>query len=180
MKNILLIFSLVLLASVAMAQETSQKIFCDKSKSSITYSMKHPLHAWTAISKEVTSVIITDSKRENISQVAVSVKIASFDSKNANRDSHTIEVTEALKFPLITFSSSKIEQNGNQLKVTGILNFHNVNKEISFDANSKSNKGKLRVTGGFAVQMTTFGIDPPTLMAISTEDNINIEFDIEY
>lgn len=66
MKNILLIFSLVLLTSVAMAQETSQKIFCDKSKSSITYSMKHPLHAWTAVSKEVTSVIITDSKRKNV------------------------------------------------------------------------------------------------------------------
>ncbi len=170
----------MLLASVALAQETSQKIFCNKSKSSITYSMKHPLHAWTAVSKEVTSVIITDAKHESISQVAVSLKIASFDSKNANRDSHTIEVTEALKFPLITFSSSKIEQNGNQLKVKGILNFHNVNKEISFDAYSKSNKGKLRVTGGFAVQMTDFGIEPPTLMAIATEDNINIEFDIEY
>ncbi len=180
MKNILLIFGILLFTGISNAQETPQKIFCDKSKSSITYSMRHPLHAWDGVSKEITSVILTDSKREKISQVAVSVKIASFDSKNANRDSHTMEVTEALKFPSITFSSTSIEQNGSELKIKGTLSFHGFKKEITIDANSKIEKGKLRVNGKFIVLMSEFGIDPPTLMAMATDDDIHIEFDVLY
>lgn len=180
MKNILLVFGLLLLASTAFAQELSEKIFCDKSKSSITYSMRHPLHAWDGVSNEVTSVILSDKKREKISQVAVSVKIASFDSKNANRDSHTIEVTEALKFPLITFNSTSLEQNGSQIKIIGILSFHGFKKETTFEASSKIEKGKLRVTGKFVVLMSEFGIKRPTLMAIATDDEIHIEFDVLY
>lgn len=180
MKTKIIFFCILLFTSTVYAQEIPEKVFCDKSKSTITYSMRHPLHKWDGVSKEITSVILTDSKHNKISQVAVSVKIASFDSKNANRDSHTMEVTEALEFPSITFNSTSIEQNGEQLKVVGTLSFHNFRKEISFEANSKKENGKLRVNGIFTILMSEFGIDPPKLMAMSTDDDIKIEFDVLY
>jgi polyisoprenoid-binding protein YceI len=182
MKNITLVFvAIVLLNAAANAQNpASRKIYCDKSNSTITYDMNHPLHEWTGVSKEVTSIIITDENRDIISQVAVSVKFSSFDSKNANRDSHAIEVAEAIKYPNITFNSKSIKQEGNKLSVEGTLNFHGVNKDIAFVAEKSGDKNKIQVTGGFEIKMTDFKIDPPSLMAIATDDEIKIKFSIVY
>lgn len=140
--------------------------------------MDHPLHSWSGVSKDVNSVILIDSNSGIISQVAVSVKIASFDSQNANRDSHAIEVTEALKFPMIKFNSSQIKQEGNKLTVSGTINFHGVNQPITFNAIKKNSGKNIEVSGGFEIKMTQFKLDPPTLMGISTDDEININFNV--
>jgi len=181
MKQIFLIFAIILSNTIVNAQnQTPTKLYCDKSNSTITYSMNHPLHSWTGTSKELSSVIITDENREIISQVAVSVKISTFDSKNANRDSHTMEVTDAIKYPNITFNSKSIKQEGNKLSVEGTLSFHGVNKDISFVAEKNENKNKIQVKGAFEIKMTDFNIDRPTLMALPTDDEIKITFDVVY
>jgi len=181
MKNIFLIIAIVIASNFVKAQNpTPIKLYCDKSNSLITYSMNHPLHSWTGISKDINSVIITDEKRETISQVAVSVKISSFDSKNANRDSHAIEVTEALKYPNITFNSKTIKQEGNKLIVEGTLSFHGLNKDISFKAEKSVTKNKVEVKGGFEIKMTEFNVERPTLMGFATDDEIKITFDVIY
>jgi len=175
MKSITIIFAIILLQTVANAQKpASTKIYCDKSNSTITYDMNHPLHEWTGVSKEVTSIIITDENRDIISQVAVSVKFSTFDSKNANRDSHAIEVAEAIKYPNITFNSKSIKQEGNKLSVEGTLNFHGVNKDIAFTAEKSGDKNKIQVTGGFQIKMTDFKVDPPSLMGLATDDEIKL------
>ena len=110
----------------------------------------------------------------------MSVKFSSFDSKNANRDSHSIEVTEALKYPNTTFNSKSIKQEGNKLSVEGTLNFHGVNKDISFVAEKSGNKNKIQVTGGFEIKMTDFKDDQPSLMGLDTDDKIKIKFDVVY
>jgi len=156
------------------------KVSNDIKKSFITYAMSHPLHSWTAVNKNVSSVILCDEQKQKITQVAVVTKVASFDSQNANRDSHTIEVTEALKYPKLTFQSSSIEQEGEKLRVNGTLSFHGVSKNITFLAYRKQHNNGIEVTGSFTVTMTEFNIEPPTLMGISTEDWIKITFDIFY
>lgn len=181
MKRTIILTIIALVCVTIRAQETKLiKVFADKSKSSITYSMNHPLHAWTGENKDVTSVILTDENKTLIKQVAVSVRIESFDSKNANRDSHTIEVTEAIKFPKITFASSNITQEGDILKVTGTLNFHGIAQTISFEATKSKIKDKLQVSGNFTIQMTNFKIEPPSLMGMATDDDIKISFKMVY
>lgn len=181
MKRIVLISAVLLVTAVAIAAKPAPvKLFCDKSNSTITYAMNHLLHSWTGTSSEINSVILTDEDRNNISQVAVSVKISSFDSKNANRDSHMMEATEALKYPSITFSSKSIQQDGNKLSVTGTLSFHGVNRDITFEAEKNNKKNKIKVTGGFDIKMTDFNIEKPTLMGVATDDDIKITFDVLY
>lgn len=177
MNRLFLFFGLLFLQIIAFGQTSGEvKTFADTKQSSITYTMKHPLHEWTGVSKELKSVLVTNDKKDVLKQVAVTAKIASFDSQNANRDSHCIEVTEALKYPNINFVSSKIEQSGDKLNVTGTLTFHGVNQNITFSAIKKNLKGKIQVSGGFDVKMTSFKIDPPTLMGIATNDDIRIDF----
>jgi len=142
--------------------------------------MNHPLHSWDGVSKELTSVILTDANRNTISQVAVTARIASFDSQNANRDSHAIEATEALKFPNIGFMSKSIEKDGDKLKVSGTLTFHGVAKAISFEAIQKNTDNKIAVEGGFIFKMTDFKIDPPSIMGFATDDDVKIAFKVVY
>ncbi len=180
-KKIILITIVLINVSIIFAQNPKfSKLYADKSKSTISYSMNHPLHAWTAVSHDVSSVILYNNKDKMISQAAVSVNIASFDSKNANRDSHTIEVTEALKYPKITFLSKSIITDGDVFKITGTINFHGINQEISFKASKKVKKSKIQISGNFTVLMSKFNIDPPSLMGIATDDEIKIAFDVLY
>jgi len=181
MKKIFFVGIALFIHSIILAQTaTLTKIFCDKKQSSITYAMNHPLHSWTGVSNDVTSVIVTDNSKTTISQVAVSVKISTFDSKNANRDSHMMETTEAIKFPSVTFTSSSIKQEGNKLSVTGNLNFHGVNQVISFVANYNIQNNKIEVIGGFSVKITQFNIKPPSLMGMETKDEIKLDFRVVY
>lgn len=171
----------MILSTSVFAQKGDQvKLFSDKSKSTITYSMNHPMHSWTGLCKDVTSVLLCNKDKNRIDQVAVAVSIASFDSQNANRDSHAMEVTEALKFPVISFSSTSIKQEGENLTVTGNLKFHDVTKSITFTAVSKVKKDKIEVTGNFEIDMTEYKVEPPSLMGVATDKEIKLSFDIFY
>lgn len=177
MKKIaLVIFTLLLVKTYC--QQT--KIYVDKKSSNITYSMRHPLHNWKGVSNDFNSVIIIDSKKKNISQIAVSAKLSSFDSKNANRDSHMIEVAEGLKYPIVTFTSTEIEQRVDKLYITGKLSFHGVSRNITFEAIQKSLGDKVEISGGFMVKMTQFNIPPPSLMGMQTDDDFEINFTAVY
>lgn len=153
MKNIFLLISVLVAYTLTAQTNDFKKVYCDKNESTITYSMNHPLHAWTGINNKVTSVILIRSDNETINQVAVIAKIAEFDSDNANRDSHTIEVTEALLYPNISFQSDTIYETNDSLFVSGNLTFHNISKRVKFNASEKLKKHKLFVDGGFVVKM---------------------------
>lgn len=181
MKNIVLFLIIFFQAIISEAQETTAiRTMADKEQSLITYSMRHPLHEWTGVSMDVSSVIVSEGVKSNIKQVAVSVRIATFDSKNANRDSHMLEITEALKFPNITFSGNVMSTQGKTIQVTGELTFHGVNKPINFEVTTVDKGGKLEVTGGFTVQLSDFDISRPSLMGIPTNEEIRIEFLMVY
>lgn len=158
----------------------TSKIFADKTKSSVTYSLSHPLHKWDGTSKDVSSLIVYNRGSKTIENVAVAIKIGSFDSENANRDSHTIEVLDAIKIPNVTFTSTSIKEDGEELKVTGNLTFHGVSKPISFNAKAKNNGKELSVIGNFEIKITDFQITPPSLMGIATEDLIKLRFSVTY
>ena len=158
----------------------TSKIFADKTKSSVTYSLSHPLHKWDGTSKDVSSLIVYNRGSKIIENVAVAIKIGSFDSENANRDSQTIEVLEAIKIPNVTFTSTSIKAEGEDLKVTGNLTFHGVSKPITFTAKAKNNGKELSVSGNFEIKITDFQITPPSLMGIATEDLIKLRFSVTY
>ena len=157
-----------------------KKLYATKNKSDITYAMNHPLHAWSGVSNDILSVILLDTSNMEINELAVVVKIASFDSKNSNRDSNTIEVTEALKYPNVNLSSNSIKQVNDKLTVKGTLKFHGVSKEIIFDAEKKIIKDEMKVTGNFEILMTDFKIKPPKLLGITTDKDIKLSFTVFY
>lgn len=174
------LFLLLFLFFGSAQESTSIRSMADREQSSITYSMRHPLHAWSGVSREVSSVIVSEGRKSNIRHVAVTSRVASFDSKNANRDSHMLEVTEALKFPNITFSGVVLNSIGNKLSVEGELTFHGITQSIKFDVLTSEKNGKLEVTGEFTVGLNDFNITRPSLMGIPTNDEIKVSFKMVY
>ena len=177
---IMLVVCQLVFVSIFAQTPVISKIFADKTKSTVTYSLSHPLHKWDGTSKDVSSLIVYNRGNKTIDNVAVAIKIASFDSENANRDSHTIEVLEAIKIPNVTFSSTSIKVDGNELMVAGNLTFHGVTKPITFSAKETDNGKELVITGNFEIKITDFKISPPSLMGLATEDLIKIRLSVSY
>ena len=180
-KSILILLAFVLTTSIFAQSAKPAKYKADKKVSFIKYDMTHPLHSWSGISHDVNSIVLVNPQTQKVIKGAVKVKVASFDSHNANRDSHMIDVTEALKYPYITFVTTNVEDRGANVKITGVLQFHGVKKTISFVAKKKIiNPSKIQITGGFQVKVTDFKIRRPRLMGVPVEDKIVISFKAIY
>lgn len=179
MKKYILISIIIMFAGASFSQN-KQKINNLRNRSTISYSASHPMHDWKGISNQVNARILIDKSTNIISAAAVSVPVHTFNSGNSNRDSHMVEVTEAIKYPSITYQSSSIVQTGNTLKLTGKMTFHGVTKIINSEAVLKVENKNYIVTGQFTVLMSEFNIDPPSLLGISSSDKLIIDFLITF
>ena len=146
-------------------------------KSTISYNAKHVLHAWDGVNDNISGVIIYDSV---ISKIAIAAKVVDFDSGNSGRDSHSLEVLEALKFPNIKFYSDDIETEGNAITFNGDIEFHGQKKPITVLGTVDDNENLINVTGKFQIIPSEFSIKLPSFMLIEMEDYLNISFDIQF
>jgi polyisoprenoid-binding protein YceI len=179
MKKIIIFISILIITSNISAQN-QLKIKNNPQKSFIKYEASHPLHDWEGISHSAIAIIIVNSDKDVITAVAAKVKVASFNSGNSNRDSHMIEVTEALKFPFITFKSIKIEQNKELIHYIGTLKFHGVENKIESNAIFKKKKGTINLSGSFSIKMSDYKIKIPSLMGMEMEDELQITYNLVF
>src|SRR4051794_40773051 len=108
-----LLYGLTLSAAVLLTsfspRTAIRKITADRRTSTVSYTMKHAIHTWDAVSHDVNCAINYNEDTKHIENVAVSMKVSSFDSHNGNRDSHGMEVMEGLKYPNVTFVSQSVQ-----------------------------------------------------------------------
>ena len=154
-----------------------RKVMADRALSTVTYAAKHPLHNWEGVSHDVSCAMIYNDETKQPESIAVSLKVASFDSDNNNRDSHAIEVLEGLKYPNVTFVSSDIKEGENgTLIAKGNLTFHGVAKPVTLQGARKEAGSKMTLTGEFPVNMSDHNIERPSLMGLKTEDGMILRF----
>ncbi len=163
------------------APSAKRKLMADKKASTITYAMRHPMHSWEGVSREVTAAIVFDDETKKVETVAVVAKVASFDSQNANRDSHAIESMEGIKYPNVTFSSQQVQDDGaGKLTVTGNLAFHGITKSITIPVTRKMSGGMTIYEGSFDLKLTDFKVEKPTLMMVPVEDELKLKFSLAF
>ena len=102
--------------------------------------------------------------------------MATFNSGNSNRDSHAMEVVDAINHPAAKFLSDNITENGDSLKISGKLTFHGVTKEIMISAIQKWSDKNLEVEGGFDISLTAFKIERPSLLLMPVNDDLKFTF----
>jgi len=169
---------LVLLACVnpVLAQQTTYSVNTDKSV--ITYDAKHPFHAWTGVNENVLGLAVVNHKTNAIEKLALMVKVSEFDSKNANRDAHSLEVLEALSFPTVKFYATDIDLKSKVSKLKGELIFHGITKEIEVEIQINKKSNSIELKGNFALKPSVFEIELPSLLGISISDGLEIHYEV--
>jgi polyisoprenoid-binding protein YceI len=143
-----------------------------KEESSITYILSHPLHHIESTSREIVSRLEVDPSNREIRSASVRIDVTTFDSGNSNRDSHAMEVIDAITYPDVQFTSTSITQRGDSLQAAGKLTFHGVPKEIVISALAAWSGTKLIVQGSFDLSLTEFKIERPSLLLIKVDDTL--------
>ena len=151
-------------------------------KSTITYHMRHKLHEWDGVSDKLKIQANWEnaSPVNKITKIAISTKVSSFNSGLSNRDSHMIEVLEALSYPNIIFNSTSIIYNQNDLLVNGQLQFHGVTKQISFNAKQSDKIGNIFFEGAFPILLEDFKVKRPSLLFVKADNEIQIKFKLYF
>lgn len=167
----LLLTWLFVFGCVAIAQFTRLALI--PTESSVTYRLVHPLHEIEATSKQVQYLLDADVTTKEIKRVAAQVDVTTFDSGNSNRDSHAMEVIDAITYPDVRFISTTIAQTGDSIDVTGRLTFHGVTKDVTIAGKLNWSADKLVMNGGFDVSLEAFKIERPSLLMIPVEDKLS-------
>ena len=144
----------------------------DPSRSEISYTGVHLLHQWTGVNKKLVGLMQT--KQGAIDMIAVSAKVADFDSGNENRDAHALELLDVFDFPNVRFLAQNFTRNGQKVVMDGVLQFRGVNRDISVTMNLDESEDQYKVYGDFTVQPTLFNMPLPSFMLKEIDDALDI------
>ena len=128
----------------------------------------------------INGLLLIDQASNTINKIAVLLYVKDFDSGNSNRDSHSLEVLNALKFPEIRFYSENIISDNESITFKGNLEFHGktISKDIIAVVNSKNNK--IQLEGNLKISLNEFGIKAPSFMLSEMQDLIDLSFSLEF
>ena len=76
-------------------------------------------------------MIELDAGQGKILRAEAVAEVAKFNSGNSNRDSHALEVFEALKYPSVCFKITYVQVERDDITVVGLLSFHGQTREIA-------------------------------------------------
>jgi polyisoprenoid-binding protein YceI len=109
----------------------------DTTHATAGFSVKHlSVTNTTGTLGNVTGTVELDEKDVTKSTINATIDVKTLSTNNEKRDAHlkSPDFFEVEKFPTATFKSTKLEKNGDKLKITGDLTMHGVTKSITLDA----------------------------------------------
>lgn len=117
----------------------------DSAHSAANFSVKHMMvsNVRGAFSK-VTGSANIDEKDITKSTVEAVIDATTVNTNEPKRDEHlrSADFFDTAKYPTITFKSTKVEQAGQNLKVTGNLTMHGVTKPVVLDVEGFTTEAK--------------------------------------
>lgn len=111
-----------------------ETLVIDRVHSDASFKVRHFVSNVSGRFTDFTGTIVADAAKPEASSVEFTVKTASIDTDQPNRDKHlqSADFFDAEKFPEITFKSTSVKPAGkNKFDVTGNLTMHGVTKQIT-------------------------------------------------
>lgn len=118
------------------ATSTKTTYNIDKAHSEATFQVRHLLTKVRGRFSDFEGAIEYNELQPEQSSVNVSIKAASIDTSERDRDTHlrSADFFDVEKFPALTFTSRRITGKGDQrFDVTGDLTIHGVTRPVTFD-----------------------------------------------
>lgn len=130
----------------------------DKTHSEATFQVRHLITRVSGRFSDFEGTIQFDEAKAEKSSVSFTIKTASIDTREADRDKHlrSADFFSVDEYPTITFTSTRVRKvSANQFEVVGTLTIHGVSKEItvpvSYLGTAKDPWGKERA--GFEAEL---------------------------
>ena len=155
-------------APVTSPVSEAKTLTVDGGHSSVLFRIQHMKAAYFyGRFNDVSGEIVLDEADPSKCKVKITIAADSVDSNSGKRDEHikSPDFMDVKQFPAMEFISKKVERTGGVWKVTGDLEFHGANKEITVEF-EKTGEGPGR--GGatvygfhsrFEIDRTDWGMD---------------------
>jgi len=164
----------------------------DPAHSSVEFSVRH-LMITTVKGRftEVEGSVVLDEADPAASTADITIKAASIDTREAQRDAHlrSADFFDAEQFPTLTFRSSAVgDVSENGFELVGSLTIHGVTREVTLDV---VNEGRATdpwggQRAGFAattrIKRSDFGLTWNQLLetgGLAVSDDVKISLDVE-
>lgn len=170
---------LILLWCAALPAQEARGSSLPNRSSVLEYTLVHPMHRIKARSADA-KFILALSPDGAWKGLTASVPIASFDSGNANRDSHALEVTEGPLYPRVEFRSEWVSNDAGAVTIGGILRFHGVEKPLVVRGQLKEERGESILTGAFRLFLSDFKVPRPALLFVPVQDLLQFTYEIRF
>ncbi|GEM_PF-337406 len=160
----------------------------DSATSVIDYTGSAPLHDWTGTSRDVAGRFVLDPDNADSSQAVIRAPVASFDSGNDRRDRKMREVTEAERYPVVEFRATEVQPlrwgrtddgRAGRWRATGTLTFHGRAHPVEAPVLVRVGTDSVSARAQFAISLTRFDVERPSLLWASIGDTIRIDARIQ-
>jgi polyisoprenoid-binding protein YceI len=100
------------------------------------------------------------------------------------RDGYVSRQMNLQQFPNATFAASAVTVPGPltsqtvDLSIPGKLTIHGVTKDVTATAKAQLSGVKLEIAGSVAIDMTDYGVSPPSVPFTTVDSQVTVEFDI--
>jgi polyisoprenoid-binding protein YceI len=181
-KTLLPLLSL-LLALPAAATELSSSQF------DISFHISHPAKEYDSalLAGGATAKLTLDPADFSQSKVACTIEVGRFDSANTRRDSHMLEVLEALIFPTITWNVNSIGLAGpltpgtHETMASGPLTIRETTADLKVPTTiTVTEAGAISVASTFTLSLDSFGVERPTLLFVKIDDEVPITVKVSF
>jgi len=162
----------------------------DPSHSRLGFSAKHAMVTTVrGAFKDFEGTLVLDGSDPSRSSATVTIRTESFDSGVADRDAHVrgTDFLDVEKFPTLTFTSTKVVQDGDEYVMSGDLTIKDVTRSVDltleFEGSQKDPWGNNRAgfTGGTTISRKDFGLTfnvPLDGGGVLVSDKVKIQLDV--
>ncbi len=155
----------------------------DPGASVVKFHLHHKMHEVDGRTSQIEGKAILGDDGKVMTMIRIPV--ASFDTADANRDSHMRETLETSRFPYLVFkgvtSLAVPVAHGKPLdaRLDGELDFHGVKRPLSVPAQIALTKDGASVSAKFPVDLDAHQIERPALLFIKVDQQVHLDAELK-
>lgn len=113
-------------------------------------------------------------------QGVITIETLNLKSDNQKRDINMYELLNNTLYPNITFQFSSISFQENRYSIEGFLTLNGIKKPIVSSANISEDTNTITLLGSFSINLSDYGIEPPSMFFVTVRDQIDISYNLHY